>query len=133
MTVILVWWILSLLGVCSFNPWIALIADSIISIIVLIFSTDEATSSIGIIFPGIATFAICKQFFSLSISGWWILLSPLWFNLALIFPGGFTLTNYLLNKYSLMIIPTWVTVIGIIADILLLALIIGMIIDSRKN
>lgn len=134
--VMLVWLILCLFKVCSFS-WLPVFIDAVL--IVLFSGTmEEASESIGkwlvpIFAFGVAVFAFLKFFCYLSISGWWVLASAVLGAVILVFPGGFTIMNLLFEHFGLMILPTWVLIVGIVLDAIMLAGIIAGICASRKK
>lgn len=124
----LVWFILSLLGVCQFS-WIPLFIESIIAMFVWMAKNSQSTNTFWslqetVIYYGIMLFSFCKMTFNLSISSWWILVSPIWFEVALFIPGGYTITSILFNKYGLMNVPVWGLIVSIIVDISILVLLV---------
>lgn len=129
-----VWWIVSLFGVCSLT-WLPVFIDGCIALVLTFFQLDgngDPPAS-AIVCVGIALFAACKYWFGLTISGWWILLSPVWAMLAIILPGGFTLTNYLLGHFGLMTVPTWVFITCIVVDVICVILELVLIFGDRKG
>lgn len=124
----LVWFVLSLFGVCQFS-WIPLFIESIIAMFVYVTKTSQSTNTFwssqeSVIYFGIMLFSFCKMTFDLSISSWWILVSPIWFEVALFIPGGFTITSILFNKYGLMNVPVWGLIVSVLVDISILILIV---------
>lgn len=135
--VMLVWWILSLFGVCNFG-WLPVMIDAIItSVAVLAYSTtkndDSLESFVAVPLIGIALYSFSAQFLSLSLPFWCVFISPVWFFIACLLPGGFTITNIILKSLEIMLLPMWVYIIGGLADAIILALMIWMPIDSYRN
>lgn len=131
--IMLVWWILSLFGVCEFT-WLAVVIDLSVSTVLSMPSIDEGPVPTPLLTMSGAIFAVCKHFLSLSISGWWILAAPVWFVLAAFIPGGFTITNLLLSHFGLMALPTWAFVVGIVGDVgMLIALIAAIVVGIRSK
>lgn len=130
----LVWWILSLCNVCAFS-WLPIFIEGIVLVFVAAFfgKNESTTSSVQALSMGFALFAFCKCFLDLSISSWWILISPLWFALAALIPGGFTINNLLFSHFGLMNLPTWVLVVGIISDILFIGVLIVAIKQAKES
>ena len=132
--VMLVWWILSLLGVCSFT-WLPVLIDLAVSVVYILCTSngDYYKDTLGSALLGAVVFAVCKQFLALDCSGWWILLSPVWLVAAMFIPGGFTITNLLLKKFAIMSVPVWVIVVGIICDVTSLIFVIYEFAPSKKK
>ena len=135
--VMLVWWILSLFGVCSFG-WLPVMIDAIIAVIVsVVFLTNNESDDLKLYVPisviGVAIYAFCAQFLSLSLPFWCVFISPIWFILALFFPGGFTITNLVLNIIGVISVPMWVFVVGGLADALMLIAIIVITVKTYKG
>ena len=131
--VMLVWFILSLCGVCEFT-WLPVAIDLGAFVIITCFFNSEGSIDVyQNAFIGGCIFATCKYFLSLSISGWWILATPVWFIIAFYVPGGFTITNLLLDKFYLMDLPTWALVVGIIGDVLSLLTVILTVVENVKG
>lgn len=132
--VMLVWLVLSLCGVCEFT-WLPVFIDAVI--VGSILGVKEKSSHSRLILAnvslGVALFAFYKFFFGLNVSIWWILISPIAMLIMLLFPGGITITNFILKSYGLMTLPAWGMIVGIILDILTLILLIYIIADSIKN
>lgn len=99
-------------------------------------SGDEHKTSADIICIsaiGVAVYAFCAQFLSLTLPFWCVFISPVWFIIALFVPGGFTITNIILNAVGVMGVPIWVFIIGVIADVLIIGLMIWSLITSVRN
>lgn len=137
----LIWWILSLCKVCSFS-WLPVLIDSIIGVVLFFKRSfdsfdaqqEDLPSGLCAFYSlGIAAFAFYKLFFSMTISAWWILLSPIVFILLLIIPGGLTIFNLITKNHGLLILPTWGLVVGIILDVLLIVFTIVIIVDEKKR
>lgn len=121
----LVWFILSLLGVCRFSWWPVLIESILAYIYGLIGNVDGGNNGAVIILligSGFMPFAVYKLFCGLTLSPWWLLAAPFWNIIALAFPGGYTISGILLEKYGLMTMPTWVLVVSVILDAVYLLL-----------
>ena len=73
--VILIWFVLSLIGVCKFT-WLPVLIDAIIFICIASLEKDESIMNniLCTIFIGVAGFSFYKFFFGLAVSAWWILL-----------------------------------------------------------
>ena len=134
--VMLVWWILSLFGVCEFT-WLPVLIDFGLGGLYMCFAgtTGESgfQSFFGEVALGFASFACGKCFYSLTISGWWMLLAPVWLMIAILVPGGFTITNILFNKFNLITLPTWGLVVGIVVDVIGLLIEIFALISYLKE
>lgn len=135
--IMLVWWILSLFGICSFG-WLPVMIDAIIAVIVsVVFLTNNESDDLKLYVPisiiGIAIYAFCAQFLSLSLPFWCVFISPIWFIVALFFPGGFTITNFVLNTIGVISVPMWVFVVGGLADALMLIAIIVITVKTYKG
>lgn len=126
--VMLVWWILSLCGVCEFT-WLPVVIDIGISMFFAMITEENAL--IWLFGPFI--FALCKVCMPFNLSGWWILLSPVWFVLAFLVPGGFTITNIIFNNLGFMDVPTWAMVVSIISDIVTLGAVIALIVTEIRD
>ncbi len=135
--IMLVWWILSLFGICSFG-WLPVMIDAIIAVIVsVVFLTNNESDDLKLYVPisviGVAIYAFCAQFLSLSLPFWCVFISPIWFIVALFFPGGFTITNLVLNIIGVISVPMWVFVLGGLADALMLIAIIVITVKTYKG
>lgn len=132
--VMLVWFILSLCGVCDFT-WLPVFIDAILAAILLAAKEENnfGKDLLCIAAVGVASFAFYKFFFDLAISSWWILLSPIAGVVVMLFPGGYTIANYLFKNFGLMNLPTWGLIVGIVLDVIFLVIIIALIVDSIKN
>lgn len=132
----LVWFILSLFGVCEFSWWPVFIESIIATILFGIdaftkFDSDRA--SIGCLPPaatlGVFIFAAFKLFCGLTVSSWWILLSPLSI-IPCIIPGAPLLILFLLEKYSLVThLPLVFWIIAIAVSVLYIICYIAMFIE----
>lgn len=132
--VMLVWFILSLCGVCDFT-WLPVFIDAILAAILLAAKEENnlGRDLLCIVAVGVAGFAFYKFFFDLAISALWILISPIATFVVMLFPGGFTIANYLFKNYELMNLPTWGLIVGIVLDVIFLVILIALIVDSIKN
>lgn len=132
--VMLVWFILSLCGVCDFT-WLPVFIDAILAAILLAAKEENnlGRDLLCIVAVGVAGFAFYKFFFDLAISAWWILASPIATFVVMLFPGGFTIANYLFKNFGLMNLPTWGLIVGIVLDVIFLVIIIALILDSIKS
>lgn len=122
-------------GVCSFT-WLPVFIDAAIAgVFAVVMSTDGdiASQVTGIGILGVSVFAFYKYFFSLAISPWWILASPVVVLILAIFPGGFTIANVLLNNAGLMAMPLWGFIIGAVIDIIYLVIIVMIIVSSIRD
>ncbi|MGN1409348.1 MAG: hypothetical protein ACI4XJ_04140 [Eubacteriales bacterium] len=133
----LVWFVLSLFGVCRFS-WIPLFIESIIAMFGWMIRNSNSTDTLWSLlevttYCGIILFSFCKMTFDLSISSWWILVSPIWFEVASLFPGGFTITSILFNKYGLMNVPLWGLIVSILVDVSILILIVVEFFQTRET
>ena len=91
-------------------------------------------SIISFIFFGFAVFFAAKLFCNLSISYWWLLLSPVWFVVAVLLPGAFTLTNWIFSSIlGVMQAPLWVYIVGIVFDIIGFIRVIYRIAERKKS
>ena len=99
--VMLVWFILSLCGVCDFT-WLPVFIDAILAAILLAAKEENnlGRDLLCIVAVGVAGFAFYKFFFDLAISAWWILASPIATFVVMLFPGGFTIANYLFKNLT---------------------------------
>lgn len=134
--VMLVWWVLSLFGICSFG-WIPVMIDAIITVIVSVaIMTNEDSDDLMLYIPmsiiGVAIYAFCAQFLSISLPFWCVFISPIWFIVALFLPGGFTITNILLNIIGVMSVPMWLFIVGGLTDALMLIVLIVITIKTHK-
>jgi len=132
----IVWFILSLFGVCAFT-WLPIFIDAVITLCLLVFMNPEGKNDTQnfatIAVMSVAYFAFYKSFFALTVSGWWVLLAPVAMPVAALFPGGFTIVNLLLDKNGLIALPTWGLVVGIILDVLIAGIMVYTIIEEVKN
>lgn len=132
--IMLVWWILSLFGVCEFT-WLPVMIDCGLSTLCMVFSTDDSyAANVTALLPaGVGIFALCKHFLALDASGWWLLLSPVWLVVAFFVPGGYTITNLVLSHHGIMALPTWVLIVGIVADVITLIAEICIFVDNARS
>lgn len=133
--VTLVWWILSLFGICEFT-WLPVFADAVCTVYLDMRempSENGATLTSLSIATGVAYFAFLKYFLGLTLSAWWVLASPIAFIIAFIVPGGFTIVNLLFQHFGWIQLPTWALIIGIVIDVLSLILLLGAIINNRRG
>ena len=135
--VMIVWFILSLFGVCQFS-WIPVMIDAAVSSLVLLINSRQkndnyTTDVLCEITIGIAVFAFYKVFCGLAISGWWILLSPIAIFVMLLVPGGITIVNLIFKSNGLISLPAWVLIIGIILDLLMLFGLTCALVDTIKS
>lgn len=133
--VMIVWFILSLFGVCSFT-WLPVLIDTGLYTIYAIINLNDdryLPNAIGTLTLGVAGFSFYKFFFDLSISTWWIFLSPIAFPVMVFFPGGLTITNLIFSHYGLMELPTWGLIVGIVIDVFFLIALVLIIVDAITN
>jgi len=137
--VILIWFILSLFDVCKFT-WLPVFIDAVLISAICSIKTEfnkkenEIFLYLQIIaIMGVAIFAFYKFFFGLTISGWWLLVSPIVGFLMLMVPGGITIINLLLYKYALIELPIWGLIVGVVIDVIIFALLIWIIIPNRRD
>lgn len=132
--VMLVWFILSLCGVCDFTR-LPVFIDAILAAILLAAKEENnlGRDLLCIAAVGVASFAFYKFFFDLAISAWWILISPIATFVVMLFPGGLTIVNYLFKNFGLMNLPTWGLIVGIVLDVISLVFLIALIVDSIKS
>ncbi|MGN0115122.1 MAG: hypothetical protein ACI396_07315 [Acutalibacteraceae bacterium] len=138
--VMLVWWILSLFGVCSFT-WLPVFIDAIIVALSSAVHYSSASEDEDLLSEliwvsitlGIAAFAFYKFFFGLTISAWWILAAPIAIIIIFFVPGGFTITNLLFKYFGLMTLPTWGFIVGIVIDVFTVIALIISFAHGHKN
>lgn len=136
--VMLVWWILSLFGVCSFG-WLPVMIDAIITTIACVVMNNDSeedklsTDIICIVSIGVAIYAFCAQFLSLALPFWCVFISPVWFLVAFFVPGGFTITNVIFNVVGIMSVPLWVFIVGGVVDAIVIAILIYDIVSHVRN
>ena len=134
--VTIVWLVLSLFGVCSFT-WLPIFIDTFLSAIFVACKSDKNNETVrylsAIVLLGVSCFAFYKFFFGLTISTWWIILSPIMIFLLIVVPGGFTIINLLFENHGLIDLPVWGLVVGIVVDVLLLVVFIFAIISDKIN
>lgn len=135
-----IWFILSLFGVCDFNWWPVFIEGIVYTLVaalaVELQSENEFSFFRYIPFYfsfGVTVFAALKLFFGLTISPWWILLAGVWILLALVFPGGFTLTYLWFEHMNVITHSKVLLIILIIIDILMLLYFIVDFCSSKKE
>ncbi len=132
--VMLVWYILSLFGVCSFT-WLPVFIDTLLTAFICGAQQDNDSflnNCLCTVCLGLSGFAFYKFFFALSISGWWAFASPIAMLIVLLFPGGFTIVNLLFKHFGLMTLPTWGLIVGIVLDVLMLIFILADWISKLK-
>ncbi|MBM6869494.1 hypothetical protein H7U37_07715 [Pseudoflavonifractor phocaeensis] len=133
--VTIVWLILSLAGVCGFSWWPVLIESILYMIVGSVSSSDGGRGGaiLGVVMAGFAPFAAYKLFCGLTLSPWWMLAAPVWNFVALVVPGGYTISGILLERYGFMTLPTWVLVVSVVLDVLFLIGIILMLVEGRQD
>ena len=62
-----------------------------------------------------------------------MLAAPVWNFVALVVPGGYTISGILLERYGFMTLPTWVLVVSVVLDVLFLIGIILMLVEGRQD
>lgn len=131
----LVWFILSLAGVCRFSWWPVLIESVLYMIVGSVSSSGGGRGGaiLGTVTAGFVPFAAYKLFCGLTLSPWWMLAAPVWNIVALVVPGGYTISGILLERYGFMTMPTWVLVVSVVLDVLFLIGIILMIAERRQD
>ena len=138
----LVWFILSLCYLCEFSWWPVFIEG----IIVFIASTisysvsNNTNTSVGLLSVfdiGVFTFAAMKLFCGLTISPWWMLISFLILFIAILFPGGLSLTYLLFYHLNIITFSKGELIFLIVVDALIfIAMIWGIIekiVSSKKE
>lgn len=138
--VTIVYLILCWCGVFDFSWWFPFIESIILLILALLASAETEGSSSGSVyllvamfFTGLLIFSFYKLFADITISNWFILLTPFWAIIAYIVPGGTTISNILLHNAGLMLMPRWFLIAGIVLDVIEAISIVYSIIDDRKN
>lgn len=136
----LVWWILSFLDVCSFSWWPVFIEGIILAIISLIrYSISEKLfyGYFTIFLLGLISFSSLKLFSGFTVSPWWILLSGIWLVIAVLLPGGLSLTYLWFDHMNVITFSKGQLIFLIVVDVVaLIAIIYGivaLIIERRKN
>ena len=132
--VTLVWFILRLFGICEFS-WIPVLIDGAALTFICLPGVNDSTLStlLSVIGAGLMIFAFYKRFFHLTLSAWWILITPFIFSLAAILPGGTTIMNLLFRRWGWISLPTWGLVVSIVLDVLFLIGCIMEILEARRN
>ena len=132
--VTLIWFILSLVGVCSFSWWPVLIESVLAAVICGMNGGDSKGGALlANVFLGFVPFAGYKLFCGLTLSPWWLIAAPFWNFIAIVLPGGYTLSGILLERYGLMTMPTWVLVVSVVLDVLSLLAIVMGIVEWRQD
>ena len=138
--IILVWYLLSRMGICGFSLWLAGGLDLLVSFLVCMWRASEASPSNDpsellacyLLLPG-SLFCLLKGAGALLVSGWWVLAAPLVLTAAIALPGGFTLLAWLLARFGLVTgVAGWMWVVCIVLDLLTLAALIIAALPSRK-
>lgn len=136
----LVWWILSCLGVCSFSWWPVFIEGIILAIISIIrysISENLFNGYLGIFGLGLISFSALKLFSDFTVSPWWILLSSFWLIIALIIPGGLSLTYLWFDYMNVLTFSKGQLIFLIVIDTITLIVVIygvvKLIIERRKE
>ncbi len=134
--VTIVWLVLSLFGVCSFT-WLPIFIDTLLGAFFAALKSDNKNETIrnlsAVVLLGVSCFAFYKFFFGLTISTWWIILSPIMIVLLIVVPGGFTIINLLFKNFGFIDLPVWGLVVGIAVDVILLIIFIFAIISDKMN
>lgn len=114
----LIWFILSLSGICAFS-WIPVFIEAVVMVIYI--SMKHEANGVNALFyasSGVALFSGLKVFLGLSLSAWWIFLSPL-VALALFFvPGGYTILTAVLYFTGLISVTTTGLIISLVIAII---------------
>lgn len=129
----IIWFILSLFDVCSFSWWPVFIEGIILffaSGFVYVLNEDIVSGALSVFYCGAFVFAALKLFCGLTISPWWILLAWLWFVLALIVPGGLSITYLWFNHLNIITYSKWQLIFLIIVDAIFLVILIASVISS---
>lgn len=136
----LVWRILSCLGVCSFSWWPVFIEGIVLAIISLIrYSISEKLfyGYLTIFLLGLISFSALKLFSGFTVSPWWILLSGIWLVVAVLLPGGLSLTYLWFDHMNVITFSKGQLIFLIVVDVVaLIAIIYGivaLIIERRNN
>ena len=84
--------------------------EKVLNLLVVIgFWLGVALLLVGI---AVGVFVFCKCTLNLALPWWSIALSPVWFVLAAIVPGGFLITTAVLGCTQMMLVPWWVWVVS---------------------
>ncbi len=129
--------ILDVLKLCKFSWWIVFVESIAVLVVCFLYSekhkSDLFPNILITVSVGTLYFSCLKLFCALTISPWWILLSPILFIVAAILPGGFIGTKLLFQQFGLASAPTWTLVVSGFIDAISLVLLILIIVDSVKN
>ena len=116
--------ILHLTGIVPFG-WLWMFIETIIEIFVFGFSvsdTNDIPTVPAVILLSVSCFSAYKAFLHLSVSNWFILLTPIFITLVLIIPFGFTIANFIMAHFGLIVFPVWSIIASIVVDILIIIL-----------
>lgn len=130
----IIYFILTFLGVLPFTWWVPFI-DGIVETFIVGGLQDDTTAP-GIVSSyitvGIIFFSFYKLFCSLTLHPVFILLTGIVVLITFFVPGGFTIFNLLLVHFGYIFLPTWVLILGIVADVLTLVLVLYVFLPSRR-
>lgn len=128
----LVWFVLSLFNICDFSWWSVFIKGIVFCLILFISSADVAQKgALGQFLLGLVIFAGLRLFCGLTISPWWMLLAGIWFILAAIIPGGFSLTYLLFNYLSVITHSKSFLIFLMIVDTIIFVLMVCGLLKER--
>lgn len=134
----LVCMILYLCDICGFSWWVVLIESVLALVLSYLYSQkcddDFIPNLIVTLSLGVAYFSIMKLFCGLTISAWWLLISPIYAILALFIPGGFIGTELIFKHFGLISqTPLWTLIVAGIMDIIFIIVLIAIIIETIKD
>lgn len=118
--------------------WLPFFIDCTIGSCIMFFhysseSNNLTAQGVGGLLMCFSLFAAYKYFFSLSVSAWWILISPIYVFIVYFIPGSVFFTHHLLEKNGLAEFGTGAFIFAIISTIFSLVLDIFIIYDLVKK
>lgn len=117
--VTLIWFLLSLFGVCVFNWWPMLIEALVLLILTAVVTLGHPgqwASYFMLTMAGFLAFALGKLFCGLTLSPLWLVAAPVWSVVALVIPGGYTIGVLVLKQLGVMTLPTWIFWVALAVD-----------------
>lgn len=115
--------------------WIAVLIGSIAAIAACVFLAASGSDAgaflaapVGVFALGAAVFAAYKVFCGLTVSALWIFLAWLILIVDFFIPGGYTITNWLIQHNELADVSWWLWAAGAVIDLLTLLLTVCIII-----
>ena len=132
-----VWYSLSLLGACTFPIWVMFIEGIVLEISFITFGSRVKAEWVQTVWHlsgfGYIFYSGAVLFHGLSINGWFFLLAPLWFAIAFIVPGGFTITLLVLSATGFMDVTPWLWASHALVDLICIVIRVRGFIKRRRE